>query len=111
MAEIRDGAIKEVLEKLRRLGYEIEEINRRFNSLDRIGETLDDFRLRVDHYESEMANLRRQVERGSAPLPPQNQQAGKDRFQIPMYSGNAAACLGFSSFSTRGPSRTGQKMR
>ena len=34
-----------------------------------------------------MANLRRQVERGLAPLPSQNQQAGTDRFPIPMYSG------------------------
>ena len=34
-----------------------------------------------------MADLRRQVERGSAPLPSQNQQAGTDRFPIPMYSG------------------------
>ena len=34
-----------------------------------------------------MADLRRQVERGSAPLPSQNQQAGTDRFSIPMYSG------------------------
>ena len=34
-----------------------------------------------------MINLRRQVERGSAALPPQNQQAGTDRFPIPMYSG------------------------
>ena len=32
------------------------------------------------------ADLRRQVERGSAPSPPQNQQAGTDRFPIPMYS-------------------------
>ena len=43
MAEIRDGAVKEVLEKLRRFGYEIEEINRRFDELDRTGETLEDF--------------------------------------------------------------------
>ena len=54
MTEIRDGTIKEVLEKFRRLDYEIEEINRRFDSLDRTGVTLNDFRLRVDHYESEM---------------------------------------------------------
>ena len=33
-----------------------------------------------------MTNLKRQVERGSAPLPPQNQQAGTDRFPIPVYS-------------------------
>ena len=41
----------------------------------------------MDYYENEMTDLRRQVERGSAPLPPQNQQAGTDRFPIPMYSG------------------------
>ena len=86
MAEIRDGTIKEVLEKLRRLSYEIEEINRRFDS-DRTGDTLEDLRVRVDHYESERTNLRRQVERGSAPLSPQNQQAGTDKFPILMYSG------------------------
>ena len=87
MVEIRDGTIKEVLEKLRLLSDEIEEINRRFDSLDRTDNTLDDFRVRVDYYGNEMINLRRQVERGSAALPPQNQQAGTDRFPIPMYSG------------------------
>ena len=51
MAEIRDGTIKEVLEKLRCLGYEIEQINTRFDSLDRTSKTLGDFRLRVDYYE------------------------------------------------------------
>ena len=44
MAEIRDGTIKEVLEKLRLLGYEIEEINRRFGTVDRTGDNLDDLR-------------------------------------------------------------------
>ena len=87
MAEIKDGTIKEVLEKLQLLSDDIEEINRRFDSLDRTGNTLDDSRVRVDYYANEMADLRRQVERGSAPLPPQNQQAGTDRFPIPMYSG------------------------
>ena len=87
MAEIRDGTIKDVLEKLRLLSDEIEEINRRFDLFDRTGNTLDDFRVRVDYYENEMTNFRRQVERDSAALPPQNQQAGTDRFPIPMYSG------------------------
>ena len=50
-AEIRDGTIKEVLEKLRRYSYKIEHINRRFSALDRTGGTLDDFRVKVDHYE------------------------------------------------------------
>ena len=53
MAEIRDGTIKEVLEKLRLLSDEIEEINRRFDSLDRTGSTLDGSRVRVDYYENE----------------------------------------------------------
>ena len=83
MAEIRDGTIKEVLEKLRLLSDEIEEINRRFDTVDRTGNTLDDFRVRVDYYENEMADLRRQVKRGLAPLPSQNQQAGTDRFRSP----------------------------
>ena len=38
-----------------------------------------------------MTNLKRQVERGSEPLPPQNQQAGTDRFPIPMYSGERSS--------------------
>ena len=86
-AEIRDGTIKEVLEKLRLLSYKIEEINRRFDTVYRIGNTLDDFRVRVDYYENGITNLRRQVNRGSAAMPPQNQQAGTDRFPIPMYFG------------------------
>ena len=73
MAEIRDGTIKEVLEKLRRLSYEIEEINRKFDLLHRTGRTFDDFGVKVDHYETEKIYLRRQVELGSAPLSLQNQ--------------------------------------
>ena len=95
MDEIRDGTIKEVLEKLRLLSYEIKEINRRCDTVDRTGNTLDDLSVRVDYYANKMADLRSQVERGSAPLPSQNQQAGTDRFPIPMYSGNAIACLDF----------------
>ena len=87
MAEIRGGTIKEVLEKLRLLSYEIEEINRRFDTVDRTGNTIDDLRVRVDCYANEMTNLRRQVERGSAAMPSQNQQDGTDRFPIPMFSG------------------------
>ena len=59
MAEIRDSTIKEMLEKLRRLSYEIEDINRRFGSFDRTGGTLDEFRVKVDRYEAEMVTLRR----------------------------------------------------
>ena len=95
MAEIRDSTIKKVLEKLRLPSYEIEEINRRFDTVDRTGNTPDDLRVRVDYYANEMADLRRQVERGSAPSPSQNQQARTDRFPIPMALGNAIACLGF----------------
>ena len=63
MAEIRDGTIKEVLEKLRRLSYEIEDVNKRFNSLDHTCGTLEDFRVKVDRYKAEMVNLRRKVEK------------------------------------------------
>ena len=42
-------------------------------------------RVRINCYANEMTDLRRQVERGSTPLPSQNQQAGT--FPIPMYSG------------------------
>ena len=87
MAEIRDVTVKEVLKKLRRMSYDIEEINKRFDTVDRTGDTLEDLGVRVYHDENKMANLNRQVERGSAPLPPQNQQARTDRFPIPMYSG------------------------
>ena len=95
MAEIRDGTVKEALEKLRRLSYEIDEINRRFDTLDRTGDSLEDFRVRVDHYENEMINHRRQVERGSAPLPLQNKQAGTDKFPIPIYSGERTSLSRF----------------
>ena len=84
--EIRDGTVKEELEQLRGLSDDIEEINKRFDAVDRTGDTLEHLRIRVDNHENEMT-VRRQVERGSAPLPPQNQQAGTDRFPIPMYSG------------------------
>ena len=95
MAEIRDGTIKEVLKKLRRLSYEIEDFNRKLDSLDRTGGTLDDFRVKVDHYKAEMINLRRQVELGSAPLPPLNQLAGNDRFPIPIYFGERSTLSRF----------------
>ena len=112
MADFRDGTIKLVVEKLRRLSYKIEEISRRFDTLDRTGGTLDDFRARVDHCESEMINLRRQVERGSALLPPQNQQTGTDRLLIPVYSGERSNLSRFLKlFFTCGPSLTSHRMR
>ena len=80
---------KDVLIKLQLLSDEIEEINRRFSTVDRTGNTLDDLRVRVNCYENDMADLRRQVERGSTPLPPPNQQAGT--FPIPMYSGERSS--------------------
>ena len=94
MAEIWDGTTKKVLKKLRRLSYEIEEINLRFDT-DRTGDTLKDLGVRVVHHENEMSNLRRQVERGSALLPSQNQQTGTDRFPVPMYSGERSSLSRF----------------
>ena len=85
MAKIRDGTMKDVLLKLRLLSDEIAEINRRFGTVDRTGYTLDDLGVRVNCYENDMADLRRQVERGSTPLLSQTQQAGT--FPIPLYSG------------------------
>ena len=69
MAEIRDGAIRDVLEKLRHLSYEINEISSRFDSLARQGKTLDGFRVKVYRQEAEMVELRRQVELDSASSP------------------------------------------
>ena len=85
--------MKDVLGKLRLLSDEIEEINRRFGTIDRTGNTLDDLRARVNCYENDMADLRRQVERGSTPLPSQNHQAGT--FPIPMYSGERSSLSRF----------------
>ena len=72
MAEIRDGTMKDVLVKLRLLSDEIEEINRRSGTVDLAGNSLDDLRVKVNCCENDMADLRRQVERGSTRLPPQN---------------------------------------
>ena len=95
MDEILDGTIKEVLEKLRRFSYEVEHINIMFGQLDRTGGTLDDFRVKVDRYETEMVKLRRQVELDLVPLPPLNQQAKIDRFPIPIYSGERSTLSRF----------------
>ena len=72
---------------------EIEEINRRFGTVDRTGNTLDDLWVRVNCHENDMADLRRQVERHSTPLPPTNQQAGT--FPIPVYSGERSSLSRF----------------
>ena len=93
MAEIRDGTMKDVLVNLQLLSDEIEVINRRFGTVDRTGNTLDDLRVKVNCYENDMADLRRQVERGSTPLPSQNQQAGT--FPVPMYSGERSSLSRF----------------
>ena len=93
MAELRDGTMKDVLVKIQLLSDEIEEIKRRFGTVDRTGNTLDDLRVRVNCYGNDIADLRRQVERGSTPLPPPNQQAGT--FPIPMYSGERGSLSRF----------------
>ena len=97
MAEIRDGTMKEALEeKLRRLSCEIDDIiNRRFDSFDGTGGTLDDFRVKVDRYEAKIVNWRRQVELDSVISPPLNQQAGNDRFPIPVCSGERSTLSRF----------------
>ena len=41
VAEIRDDTVKKALEELRRLSYDIEEINKRFDTVDRTGDTLE----------------------------------------------------------------------
>ena len=85
--------MKDVLVKFRLLSDEIEEINRRFGTVDRTGSTLDDLRVRVNCHKNDMADLRGQVERGSTPLPSQNQQAVT--FPIPMYSGERSSLSRF----------------
>ena len=76
MAEIRDGTIRDVLEKLLRFSCGIEDINGRFVSFDRTGEILDVLGLKVYRQKAGMVELRIQDELGSAPSPPLSQQAG-----------------------------------
>ena len=78
--------IRDMLEELRRLGYEMENINGRIDSLARQGETLDDLPVKVYRHKAEIIELRKQDEKGSAPSSPLIQLAGKDRFPIPIYS-------------------------
>ena len=86
MAEMRDGTIKEVLEKLRRVSGEIAEINNRLDlDRDRTGANLDALRVRIHSFEDEMTDLRRQ----SVP-----QQAGTGTF-IPTYSGERSSLSRF----------------
>ena len=96
MTGIRDGTITDVLEKLRRLSYEIEEINRRFYAFACTCEAPDDLRIEVHRHEAEMVELQRQVELGSSPSPPLNQLAENDRFSIPIYSGKRSTLPRFS---------------
>ena len=95
MAKITEGPIRDVLEKLRRLSYKIEEINRRFDTFACTGETLGDLKVKLYRHEAEIVELRRQVELNSAPSPPLNQQAGNDRFPIPIYSGERSTLQNF----------------
>ena len=95
VAKIRDGTIKEVLEKLRRLSCEIEDINRRFDSFDRTVGTLDELRVQLYRQETVRIELRRQVELASAPSPPLNQQPGNDGFRIPIFSGERSTLSRF----------------
>ena len=83
MSEIRDGTMKDVLAKLRLLNDEIGEINRRFGTVDCTG----------SRYESDLADLRRQVERDSTPLP--HQTSRWEHSRSPCTLGNAVAYLGF----------------
>ena len=48
-----------------------------------------------------MVNLRRQVELGSVPSPPLNQQAVNDRFPIPIYSGERSTLSRFLKSADR----------
>ena len=95
MAKITEGPIRDVLEKLRRLSYKIEEINRRFDTFACTGETLGDLKVKLYRHEAEIVELRRQVELNSAPSPSLNQQAGNDRFPIPIYSGERSTLHNF----------------
>ena len=69
MAEIRDGAIRDVLQKLRRLSYEIEEASRRFDTFAYTSETLYDVRIKIYRNEAEIVELPRQVGLDSTPSP------------------------------------------
>ena len=98
MTETRDGTIRDVLQELRRLSCETEEVNRRFDLFDRTGGTLDDFRMRVDCHEAEIVELRRQGELGLAPSPPLNQQARNNIFPISIHSGEGSTLPRFLNF-------------
>ena len=89
MAEIRDGTMKDV----QLLKDAIEEINRRFGAIDRTGNTLDDLRVRANCHDNDIADLRRQVERHSTPLP--HQTSRREHSRSPCTLGNAVAYLGF----------------
>ena len=93
-----------MLGKSRRLRYKIEEFNRRFDTLACTSETLGDLKVKVYRHEAERVGLRRQVELSSAPSPPLNQQAGNDRFPIPIYSGERSTLPNFLKTFLRGGS-------
>ena len=104
VADITGGAIRDMLRKSRRLRYKIEEFNRRFDTLACTSETLGDLKVKVYRHEAERVELRRQVELSSAPSPPLNQQAGNDRFPIPIYSGERSTLPNFLKAFLRGGS-------
>ena len=104
VAEVTGGAIRDVLGKSRRLRYKIEEFNRRFDTFACTSETLGDLKVKVYRHEAERVELRRQVELSSAPSPPLNQQAGNDRFPIPIYSGERSTLPNFLKTFLRGGS-------
>ena len=77
MAKITEGPIRDVLEKLRRLSYKIEEINRGFDTFACTGETLGDLKVKVYRPEAEIVELRRQVELSPGTLAPTQPAGGK----------------------------------
>ena len=57
---IRNGTIRDELDEFRRLRYEIETTNTRFDEPAHTGEALDDLQAKVYRHEEEMVGLRRQ---------------------------------------------------
>ena len=108
MAEIRDDTVKEVLEKLRHLSYDIEKTNKRFDAVDRTGDTLEDVRVRLDHHENDMTNGKNKSSEARHPCPHKASRRELIDSRSLCTLGNATACLGFQSISTHGlypPSR------
>ena len=111
MAETRDSTVRGVQQELRRLRYDIGQINKRLHEFACTNVTLDHMRAKVDPHEAELADLQKQGKLDSALSLPSNQQAGKDRFLIPIYSRERSTLSRFLIFSIRGHSRANQEMR